>query len=249
MTVVAAEKQAEVKILECDERCDTLSRELKTFARYGSPEAQMLLGLAYRTGEIFGEIDPVKAWKWMKRSRNQHYPPALFQISKWYRYGYESKTDLVLADKYLESAVNKEFAPAILEKGILQYKSDNKQEGEKLIRQAADMGYPKANQLLNSMFNPTTTVADASDSSMVEQQESENNNLMREPTDPEEEVLTVLGTKMEPIQLFEFVISDINSQQRYNRKSTTGSRLGDLKCGDPGSGCTVTKISGIPGLD
>lgn len=104
--VIAADR------LDCFEDCEKQYKQLKKYARNGSPQAQVLLGLAYKTGEIGNLIEPDQAWRWMKRAARQRYAPAQFYLSEWYRVGYEREMNLEKAADLLERAAAQNYPPA-----------------------------------------------------------------------------------------------------------------------------------------
>ncbi len=233
------------KRLECDYNCKSQIKKLKQYARNGSPHAQTLLGLSYKSGELMDIIDPDSAWKWMKRAKNQKYPPALYYISQWYRNGYHTEVDAVRANKYLEQSVAKKFSPALFDRGILYIQQNNHDEGMDLIKQAASEGHQKAKQLLMSIKNQTrTTIA-------TKVQDTGNNAATdsERKIHPDDEVLTIIGDKDSPIQLFTNTLEDIKQQKLFNSRGRTGTRLGYSKCGTPGSGCKVFIIDGTRTLN
>ncbi len=226
--------------LECSENCESMIKQLKKYSRNGSPQAQTILALSYKSGELLETIDNKLAWKWMKRARNQNYPPALFYISQWYRQGYNTDIDVSKANEYLERSAKKKYPPALIDLGILYIQKNNTEEGISLIEEAAKTGHPKAKQLLMSFKPQASAIAEVS-------------NLKTHPktitgaksvAQPVDEVITILGDELEPFYVFENILVEIDELNIYDKRGTTGTRLGDLKCGQPGSGCRVIYVNG-----
>ncbi|MFT5521479.1 MAG: hypothetical protein ACI9IA_002080 [Enterobacterales bacterium] len=221
--------------LECYENCEDRVAQLKKYSRNGSPQAQTILALSYKSGELLETIDDDLAWKWMRRARNQTYPPALYYISQWHRQGYHTDIDVPRADKYLERSANKNYPPALLDLGILFIKKNDIEEGLRLIEQAAKAGNPKAKQLLKSITPKTKDVAEVTQP-IANQPIPINTKQIAHPDD---QVLTVIGEQTEPFYIFENIMDEIKELEIYSRRGSTGSRVGDKKCGQPGSGCVV----------
>lgn len=237
----AIQESTESKQFECTDNCEKRFSEIKKFAANGSPEAQTLLALFYKSGELSGIIDDDKAWKWMRRARNQKYTPALYYISTWHRIGYHTEVDVAKANKFLERSAAGDYVPAILDLAIVKIKNNKDEEALPLLEKAAEKGNQKARHLLQSLTGQNQVVAQISEPK-VEKKSSENSNRA---VDKDDEVITIYGNQMEPIVFFDLILDKIEDQRIYNRKGTTGSRLGDLKCGQPGSGCRVITVDGL----
>ncbi len=238
-TDLASTPQSNEQLLECDDNCASLTNDLKKFAKKGSPKAQLLLGLAYKTGEILGEIDHNKAWKWMKKSYRQDYPPAYYYLSEWYRTGYNTEIDIVLADEYLKFAAEKGYHPALISLSMLNYKKKDNETGYKLLKQAAEKGNIKARKILTSHKAKTATDEEQS-AQNIKNGKSVNNNVS------DDNVITIVGNNLSPVESLELILRNIKDQKIYNRIGTTGSRLnGGYKCGHKHSRCRVMKPSSI----
>ncbi|PCJ49167.1 MAG: hypothetical protein COA74_06275 [Gammaproteobacteria bacterium] len=234
---------SENQLLECYEQCEPIIKNLKKYAKNGSLDAQVLLGLSYKTGELMGVIDPDKAWKWMKRARNRQFSPAYYILSLWLRRGYNTEIDIALADEYLQLAAAKEYGPALVDLGIQYYKNKDNEKGYQLLEQAAGKGSLKAKRLLKLLSPKVNTVAQIS-KARVEKNTLEKSLKEKKPKNDnvDKEVITSYANKLEPIQLFEFILEKIDEQKVYTTRGTTGSRIGGRKCGESGTGCA--SISG-----
>ncbi len=221
------------EFIECDESCKTFTRQLIKFAKNGSPKAQVVLALSYKTGELQGIVDDEQAWKWIRRARKQHYAPALQIMSNWYRIGYHKEIDVERADKYLLKAVNMKHTPAIVDLALINIKNNNFKEGLELLEQAAELGNINAKKLLALASNKMNSKTDINSSRAKSDKQPEKS----QQEYPDDEVLTIVADKNEPLFLFELCLDNIRQQGIYNRRGTTGSRLSDIKCGQKGSSC------------
>lgn len=73
-------------------------------AKLGCPIAQCNLGADYERGELFKK-DMVKAVFWYKKSADQAYDGALYQLGQLYMFGVGVPKDLKIARSYFEKAV------------------------------------------------------------------------------------------------------------------------------------------------
>ena len=219
-------------ILECDEDCMDKFNRLKKFARNGSPEAQTLLAISYRTGEM-SEVDPKRAWKWIKYPVRLRYAPALHIISQWHREGFETEVNIEKADEYLERAAKLGFSPAVYDLAILHYDQKDYQKSIELFESAAKLGNPDAKRVMTKLtaFLENANGNGKSGSASTEQSEAQHGD--------DQNVLTIVGSQEPPIVLFENFYSQLKDLNIYNRRGVTGSRLGFRKCGEPGTSCNV----------
>jgi tetratricopeptide (TPR) repeat protein len=218
--------------LECLDECQSAFNELKKYARNGSPHAQTLLALTYKTGEMEIAKDKDQAWKWIKRAKNQSFPPAMYHLSRWYRQGFRTDVNIAEADRYLERAATFGYAPALYEYGVRMLNKGDYDDGIRYINAAAEKNNRSAISLierLQSLSNTAGKKVVLDDSAMAEA-------LVNQPGD---NILVVQGSRIQPESLFVTVLEAIRAQAVYSTKGTTGSHLSDVKCGQPGSGCRV----------
>lgn len=229
--------------LGCDGSCDTLFKKLKKYARNGSPLAQTMLAVSYRTGESEVPKDSLKAWKWIRRAARQRHAPALHIKSMWHREGFAEAADIERADHYLERAADKDYAPAILDLAILNFQRHQDSEGLRLLTKVADMGYPKATKLMSQLKQPAPAIPenDSSQGNGKLSAKMQGQNGQQKPSgdNTEGEVITIVADEVDPVELFAEMIDVIRQMKIYNHRGTTGTRVGDRKCGQPGSGCRV----------
>ena len=236
--------------LGCDGGCETLFKKLKKYARNGSPHAQTMLAVSYRTGESEVPKDASQAWRWIKRAARQRHAPAMHIRSMWHREGYAEEANIERADWYLQRAADKSYAPAILDLAILNFQRHLDNEGLRLLTKVADMGYPKATELMSKLKPPTPIDSKNGLSQNMGKPSGEklrqNEQQQADSPIPEGEVITIVADEVDPVELFAEMIDMIRNMKIYNYRGTTGSRVGDRKCGQPGSGCRIEAPPTIP---
>ncbi|MBT8448292.1 MAG: SEL1-like repeat protein [Gammaproteobacteria bacterium] len=218
--------------LTCFDDCAKAMSELQEFANNGSPHAQTLLALTYKTGELYGKVNRDKAWRWMSKAKNQSFPPAMYLLSQWYRSGFHTDINKSEANRYLLRAATYGYAPAMYEYGVRQMSAGDNETGLRYIQAASDANYRRADNFLEELDESKQRVASASKTaSGIDDMLSED-----KITD---NVLTIVGNKIEPETFLINVLAVIKEQSVYSDKGTTGSRIASVKCGQPGSGCRV----------
>lgn len=236
--------------LGCDGGCETLFKKLKKFARNGSPHAQTMLAVSYRTGESEVPKNATQAWRWIKRAVRQRHAPAMHIKSMWHREGYAEPVNIERADWYLQRAADTNYAPAILDLAILNFQRHQNKEGLRLLTKVADMGYPRATELMSKIKKPAPkeskkelaqNTGKSSDKKLPQGEQRQ-----AEGVHSEGEVITIVADEVDPVELFAEMIDMIRNMKIYNQRGTTGSRISDRKCGQPGSGCRIEGPPTIP---
>jgi TPR repeat protein len=224
--------------LGCDQTCEDLFKKLKRFARNGSPHAQTLLAVSYKNGENGLQSDAKLAWKWIKRAATQRHLPALHIKSQWHRVGYASEPDIERADVYLERAAKYNYPAAIFDLAVLNFQRKNDELAFQHLNRVANMGYPKATKLMAALAVqiPTET------QKLLDQQTAiQKSKRAAKKAKQDGEVITIVASQEDPVLLLGDLLVDINKTGIYNRRGTTGTRVGDKKCGQVGSRCRVEK--------
>jgi hypothetical protein len=155
----------------------------------------------------------------------------------WHREGFAQEADVERADYYLKQAADKNYAPAILDLAILNFQRHQDKEGLRLLTKVVDMGFPKATQLM-AMLQPKQQAIEVK---QEQHASTEGNNIVQVDQDLalEGEVITIIADEQDPVEQFAEMIDMIRKMKIYNHRGTTGTRVGDRKCGQPGSGCRV----------
>lgn len=224
--------------LSCDESCADLFKKLKRFARNGSPHAQTLLAVSYKNGENGVKSDSKLAWKWIKRAATQRHLPALHIKSQWHRAGYASEQDIERADEYLERAAKYNYPAAIYDLAVLNLQRKNDELAFQHLNRVANMGYPKATKLMAAL---ATEIPPNTQKLLDEQTAIQKSKLAAKKAKHDGEVITIVASQEDPVLLLGDLLASIKKEAIYNRKGTTGTRVGDKKCGQVGSRCRVEK--------
>lgn len=237
--------------LECVEDCEAQLKEIKRYARNGSPHAQTLLALAYKTGELGITPDEDMAWKWLKRAKFQKFPPAQYYISHWYRDGFAGEKDLERANKYLKRSAEQGFNAAEFEYALVLMNNNQLDESIEFLNKAYDAKYPPAIKFVDTLLpsqkkveNSQDTVIDRDETLIAEQSPRDKHRGYNNPYDKDNKLL-VYGSKEDPFFLMTRMIAGIEDMRVYEQRGRTGSRVGDQKCGDPLSRCIVVQDDGF----
>jgi TPR repeat protein len=223
--------------LGCDETCEDLFKKLKRFARNGSPHAQTLLAVSYKNGENGLPADSKLAWKWIKRAATQRHLPALHIKSQWHRAGYASEQDIERADKYLERAAKYNYPAAIFDLAVINLQRKNDEVAFQYLNRVANMGYPKAKTLLAALENEMPQETKQLLAEQTAKQKAKQLDLAKAKR--EGEVITIVASQEDPVVLLGDLLVDIRKTNMYDHRGTTGTRVGDRKCGQVGSRCRV----------
>ena len=226
--------------LDCLESCEKQFKELKRYARKGSPRAQTLLDVLYKTGEM--EVTPNKtdAWRWMKRANRQRFAPAQFHMSRWYREGFRTEVDVEKADDLLSRSAEQGYIPARFEWAIRLVEKGDLDTAVEYMNEAYDAKYPLALALAD--FLDEQKAKSTSSSTAAAQNASMTSNTVLEDRPGDENTIVVYGSKEQPELLYAELLQDIKDMGVYDERGATGSRLGDTKCGERGSGCKAYRF-------
>ncbi len=232
------EKSSLSNSLGCDESCEDLFKKLKRFARNGSPHAQTLLAVSYKNGEQGTPVNSDLAWKWIKRAALQRHLPALHIKSQWHRWGYATEVDIERADEYLQRAAKYNYPAAIYDLAVLNFQRKKDQQAFQYLNRVANMGYPKAMKLMESL---ESEIPPETQKLLDQQTAKQKAKLDIEKAKQEGEVITIVASQEDPVLVLGDLLQDIKKTGVYNRRGTTGTRVGDKKCGQLGSKCRVQK--------
>jgi uncharacterized protein len=158
-TAFASDDDGYQKMCEGDS-CQVQMRKLKKHARYGNPEALVLLASAYLNGDGV-EKDPVKAYKKLKRAAGERSGKAMFMLSAMKRDGIGTDKDMRKSNLWLEKAVAVKYPPAMYQKALqtLDFnKADNSAELALLLE--AEEKDNKAATYLMSVLRETGTLVE-----------------------------------------------------------------------------------------
>ena len=86
-------------------------------AKNGDAIAQYIYGLGLQTGEI-SKIDLNAAFEWYERSAKAGYPPAIYNVSKFYRFGTGTRADLIESHRLLMKLRKYKLPEALYDLGV-----------------------------------------------------------------------------------------------------------------------------------
>ena len=228
-----ASDAAETEIT-CQESCLSAFNKLQRYARNGSPHAQTLVALSYKSHLTQAEQSAAKAWQWMNIARTQNFAPAYYHTSHWYREGFNTSTDNEAADEHLLRAADLNYSPALYELGIRYLNSGRSDVGMANLNEASQLGHKAATALLARLkqLNIDTDNLVLDDSAVTELL-GQSQSALSLPTS---------AANTSPEGLFNRVNEAIDQQGIYSTKGTTGSHLSNVKCGEPGTTCRIIRI-------
>lgn len=106
---------------ECaSDTCSEAMKKLVRFSLNGSPDAQVIVAMAYATGDGV-PADLTLARQHLKRALRNQDERAWHIYSRWLREGLAFEQDLDGADKALDRSAEQEYAPALYERAIRNF--------------------------------------------------------------------------------------------------------------------------------
>ena len=91
--------------------------QIKALASDGDVVAQFILSVGYQKGE-FSEVDPAGALDWLLVSSDAGYPPAIYNLSKFYRFGIATEKNLPGSYRLLSSITSFQLPQALYDLGV-----------------------------------------------------------------------------------------------------------------------------------
>ena len=141
------------KELCADNECKKKYRQLKNFAKYGSTEAQIVVSIAYLTGNGL-EKNPKLAVRNLKKAKKGGSSRAAWMLAYLYKNGIGTEQNTALADEYFQYALDKDFSPALFEKAteLLDFSHKENHHAVTLLTRAAATSSKQAKYLLAKMY-------------------------------------------------------------------------------------------------
>ncbi|MCW8833696.1 MAG: sel1 repeat family protein [Colwellia sp.] len=135
------------------EECKRSFRKLKNFARKGSTEAQVVIAIAYLTGNGL-EKNPEKAVRNLKKAKRSGSARAAWTLSYLYTKGIGVSKDTEQANELLQYALDKNFGPALFQKAseILDLSKKENEEAIFLLKKSISTSNKNATYLLAQMY-------------------------------------------------------------------------------------------------
>ena len=247
-----------------DDECLKKFRQLKSFAKHGSAEAQIVVAIAYLTGNGL-EKKPELALRNLKKAHKNGSSRAAWMLAYLYENGIGTEQDNALAKEYFQYALDKGFAPALFEQAVKlldfnQSASDaNNQQAVNLLIKAEEVESRKAKYLLAKMYELGEGVdqdmlaaakrykalerLDYQDSHqrltslMAKAQQEKALSEQLHPYSPETELITVTGEKWNLHNTLDRLVVLLDSSGLYDGKS-----IGHIRgkgCANSSSSCSM----------
>lgn len=129
---------------------ETNLTQLTATAQKGDPDAQFDLAMHCVYGRGTPQNLPA-AFELVRRAANQNYAPAQYVFGVFHKYGIAVATNLTTADEWFQKAANQGYVPAKHETAIAADSHGKRDEALKLLREAADNGFPSSQYLLGCL--------------------------------------------------------------------------------------------------
>ena len=130
--------------------------------------------------------------------------------------------------------------------------ANNYEDGMAMVNVAIKANYPPAlkfNEMLTRAFENQKTTEDGTIVLSAETLKESNSGSVESVAQASDETLVVYGSKEDPQLLMVNLMKELEDVAMFNKRGFTGSRLGDVKCGQQGSGCQVFKFEDGFGYD
>ncbi|WP_085298277.1 tetratricopeptide repeat protein [Cognaticolwellia mytili] len=138
----------------CDsDSCLKLFKELKKYAKWGNPEAQVLVGTAYLTGNGLEKNDRL-AVRNLRKAVLSGSNRARWMMSYLYKHGIGIDKNLAQSERLLDKAAKYNYPPALFQKAteIINFSGSNNEEGVAMLEAAAKKKHKASMYLLAKMY-------------------------------------------------------------------------------------------------
>lgn len=141
-----------------DEACQKQIRKMRKFARWGDPQAQLIVATAYLYGDGLAQDIDKSIYLLEQTAYNQsakadrYAPKALDMLAKIYRQGIGVQIDLEKATGYLDKLAARGYGPVLYERGLTLLNAGEQTRGMPVLEQASDNGYHPATYMLARMY-------------------------------------------------------------------------------------------------
>jgi len=129
---------------------ETNFASLAAEAETGDANAQMDVGLHYLYA-IGAKRSLTNAVQWVRKSADQSFAPAEYTLGIFYKYGLGVSSNQTAADEWFQKAADQDFTPAKHEAAVTADRNGNRAEALKLLREAAEKGFPSSEYLMGCL--------------------------------------------------------------------------------------------------
>jgi hypothetical protein len=135
------------------DNCQKLFKKFKKFANWGNPEAQVLVGTAYLTGNGLEKNDEL-AVRNLRKAVSSGSNRARWMMSYLYKHGVGIDKDLYQSERLLDKAAKYKYPPALFQKAaeIINFDSINNEDGVAMLEIAAKKKHKASMYLLAKMY-------------------------------------------------------------------------------------------------
>jgi TPR repeat protein len=126
---------------------ETNITSLVATAEKGDEMAQFCAGLQYIYG-VGTRQNLTNAVQWLKKSADQNFAPAEYTLGILYKNGVGVSTNRITADELFKKAADQGYIPAKHEAALTADRNGNRAEALKLLREAAEGGFPSSEYLM-----------------------------------------------------------------------------------------------------
>jgi hypothetical protein len=92
--------------------------------------------------------DYTNGLKWLSKSADQGFPPAEYALGILFKSGLGVPTNRPTADRWFQKASDQGYVPAEHEAALIADRNGNRDEALKLLRDAAQKGFPSSQYLM-----------------------------------------------------------------------------------------------------
>lgn len=133
--------------------CQKLFKKLKKYANWGNPEAQVLVGTAYLTGNGLEKNDKL-AVRNLRKAVLSGSNRARWMMSYLYKQGIGIEKDLEKSERLLNQAAKYKYPPALFQKAteIINFDAVNNEKGVAMLEIAAKKNHKASRYLLAKMY-------------------------------------------------------------------------------------------------
>lgn len=245
-----------------DEACKAQMRNLTELARNGSGRAAAFVAMAHATGDGL-ELNLKRAERFIKLGVRYDDPVATFMMANWLKDGFVLEQDLEKSAKMLDEAIELDYAPAMYQKAVSNFKSGDEEkafQAVELLEKASEQNDMRSMFLLARLKQLGTyteqNLVEAGDlfeslakarypgvkphlNEIMSELSSQNGNdelLARYQSAQDIEVIEVTGQQLEIGFLIEGLVDRLSESGQYDKRSI-GSRIRGVACGQSGSNC------------
>lgn len=149
----STQEQASTSNKKCKtEHCFKQFKRMRKYARYGNPEAQVIIANAYLTGDGL-EQDLERGVKYFNKAMKNGSVSATYILSDLYRQGIGVEKNLERADQLLKKAVGQGYGPAlyVTALSVIDFTHTDNHDAVQLLQIAASRNHKPSKYLLAQM--------------------------------------------------------------------------------------------------